>query len=214
MILDIMQRGGYFMWIIAFVGLISLVIMADRLVRIWIIYSIDGEGLMKQITKHIMGDNIDRAIGVCDTNSRAALSQVLKAGLTKANKSEVDIQNAIDEKTLEVLPRVQTRINYLPTLANLSTLLGLLGTVIGLIQAFNAVAVADPARRQQVLTQGIEIAMYATAFGLVVAIPVVFIHAFINNQANGIIDNIDEYSVKLINLLVSRSRAMTRRSPQ
>jgi biopolymer transport protein ExbB/TolQ len=135
------------------------------------------------------------------------LSHVLKAGLLKANKDKLEIQNSIDEATLEVLPKLQKRTQYLAMLANISTLLGLLGTIQGLIQSFSAVNLEEAASRTGVLAQGISIAMYTTAFGLIVAIPCLVAYSFLQSKTVKIVDEIDQYSVKLVNLLSMREKA-------
>jgi biopolymer transport protein ExbB len=156
---------------------------------------------MAKLKKYILSDNIDRAISLCNSKPQALLPKVLKAGLTRAKDSTQDIQNAVDEATLEVLPKLEARALYLPTLANLATLLGLFGTILGLITAFRASDAADASMRQQFLQKSIAVAMHTTALGIFVAIPTLFIHAILQSKINAIISDIDQYSVKLINLL-------------
>jgi biopolymer transport protein ExbB/TolQ len=122
-------------------------------------------------------------------------------GLEASNGSALDIQNAIDEAALEVIPSVDKRVPYLSTLANVATLLGLLGTIQGLIQAFSAIAVADPSQKAALLAKGISIALYSTASGLVVAIPMLIMFTILQSKSQKIVDEIDEFSVKLVNLL-------------
>ena len=131
---------------------------------------------------------------------------MIKAGLTRANKGEIEIANAIEEATLEVIPNTTKRTPTLQQIANVATLLGLLGTIIGLINAFEAVATAPPDMKTQMLTASISIAMNTTAFGLIVAIPTLVGYIFLNNVTKKIMDEIDQYSVKLQNLLVSRGK--------
>ena len=116
------------------------------------------------------------------------------------------IQNAIDEASLEVIPMVTKRTNALPSIANVATLMGLLGTIIGMIMAFAAVANAAPDQKATLLTNSIAIAMNTTAFGLIVAIPCMLAHLFLSNVTKKILDEIDQYSVKLQNLLVARAK--------
>jgi biopolymer transport protein ExbB/TolQ len=130
----------------------------------------------------------------------------VKAGLTRANRTEKEIENAIDEATLEVGPLVNKRTAYLSMLANVATLVGLLGTILGLIQAFNAVAVASAEMKQQLLAQGISVAMFTTAGGLMAAIPTLILHSVISNRSNKILDDVDQYGLKTVNLLTARRR--------
>jgi biopolymer transport protein ExbB/TolQ len=136
----------------------------------------------------------------------AVVPKVIKAGLMCANKGEVEIQNAIEEASFEVVPRIQKRINALNALANVATLLGLLGTILGLIEAFEALEKATPENRQKLLARGIALAMNTTAFGLIVAIPSLVAHLILSGQTKRLLDEIDLYSVKLENLLVSRGK--------
>jgi len=153
-----------------------------------------------------MANNIDRAIKLCNAEANAALSRVLKAGLTRANRSTVEIQNAVDEATLEVMPLLTKRTPMLGMWANVATLTGLLGTISGLIQAFKAVGAASAEQKQALLASGISIAMYTTEFGLIVAIPTMVFHSIIQNRTTKVIDDVDQYSVKLVNLLSARQR--------
>jgi len=200
------RDGGPFMYIILIVSVIALATVIERAYMIFLRYNLNGAAFMAQIQKLIMANNIDRAIKLCNAESNAALTKVLKAGLTRANRSATEIQNAVDEATLEVIPQLQKRTPYLGMWANVATLIGLLGTISGLVQAFKAVATANPEDKQTLLAQGISVAMYTTAFGLVVAIPTMIAHSLITNRTVKLVDEIDQYSVKLINLLAARQR--------
>lgn len=199
-------EGGVFMHPIAFVSVFGIAIVIERFIFLFFKYNINANQFMAQIQKLVMANNIDRAIKLCNAAPSAALPKVIKAGLTRANKGEIEISNAIEEATLEVIPNITKRTPTLQSVANIATLLGLLGTIIGLINAFEAVATAPPDMKTQMLTQAISIAMNTTAFGLIVAIPTLAAYVFLNNVTKKIIDEIDQYSVKLQNLLVSRGK--------
>jgi biopolymer transport protein ExbB/TolQ len=198
--------GGEFMHPIAFVSIIAVAIMVERFIFLFFKYNINANQFMAQIQKLVMANNIDRAIKLCNAAPEAALPKVIKAGLTRANKGEIEIANAIEEATLEVIPNITKRTPTLQQVANIATLLGLLGTIIGLIGAFEAVASAPPDQKTAMLTGMIAIAMNTTAFGLIVAIPTLGAFIFLNNTVKKIVDEIDQYSVKLQNLLVSRGK--------
>lgn len=199
-------EGGFYMHPIAFVSVFGIAIVVERFILLFFKYNINANQFMAQIQKLVMANNIDRAIKLCNAAPSAALPKVIKAGLTRANKGEVEIANAIEEATLEVIPTISKRTATLQSVANIATLLGLLGTIVGLIEAFEAVATAPPDMKTQMLTASIAIAMNTTAFGLIVAIPVLSAFVFLNNVTKKIIDEIDQYSVKLQNLLVSRGK--------
>lgn len=201
------SEGGGWMYIIAFVSVIGVGIMVERFISLFFKYNINARAFMGQVQKLVMANNIDRAIKLCNAAPNAVLPKVIKAGLTRANKGELEISNAIEEATLEVVPYVTRRTPTLGGVANVATLLGLLGTIIGLIQAFAALESAAPDARAAALARGISIAMNTTAFGLIVAIPCMGAQMFLAAVTKKILEEIDQYSVKLENLLVSRLRA-------
>jgi biopolymer transport protein ExbB/TolQ len=184
----------------------GLAIMIERFIFLYFKYNINAGAFMAQIQKLVMANNIDRAIKLCSAAPSAALPRVIKAGLMRANKGPEEIQNAVEEATLEIVPIVTKRTTVLQQIANIATLLGLLGTILGLIAAFDALKNPNiPAdQRQSMLAGGIAMAMNTTAFGLIVAIPCLVAQVFLTSVTKKIIDEIDQYSVRLENLLVSR----------
>lgn len=205
-IAEAFRTGGAWMYIILVVSIVAIGVIIERFVFLFFKYNINAHAFMGQIQKLVMANNIDRAIKLCNMAPSAALPKVIKAGLTRANKGESEIQSAVEEATLEVIPQIMKRTNSLQALANVATLLGLLGTIIGLIEAFSALESATPDTRQELLSKGIALAMNTTAFGLIVAIPCIVAHLFLSGMSKKIIDEIDQYSTKLENLLVSRGK--------
>lgn len=203
---DFYVKGGTWMHPILAMSIIGLGIMIERFIFLYFKYNINASAFMAQIQKLVMANNIDRAIKLCNAAPSAALPKVIKAGLTRANKGPEEIQNAVEEATLEVVPIVTKRTTILQQIANIATLLGLLGTIIGLIAAFKSLSDPSipPDRRQAMLADGISMAMNTTAFGLIVAIPCLSAQVFLASVTKKIIDEIDQYSVKLENLLISR----------
>ena len=206
-IAEAFRTGGIWMYIILAVSIITIGITIERFIYLFFKYSVNAEPFMAQIQKLVMANNIDRAIKLCNAQPSAALPRVIKAGLTRANKGEVEIQNALEEATLEVVPMVQKRTPILQPLANIATLLGLLGTIVGLIEAFEALEKATPETRQKLLARGIALAVNTTAFGLIVAIPTLIFHMILSSMTKKILDEIDMHSVKLENLLISRGKS-------
>ncbi|ABC29420.1 Biopolymer transport protein [Hahella chejuensis KCTC 2396] len=135
--------------------------------------------------------------------SKTAMASIVEAGLSRLlNRQPRDqIEYAMEEGLMEVLPRVEKRTQYLATLANIATLLGLLGTIIGLIDAFTAVANADPAEKANLLSQSISLAMNTTAFGLMTAIPLLLVHAILQTKTNEIVDSFETAGIKIMNLI-------------
>jgi biopolymer transport protein ExbB/TolQ len=102
---------------------------------------------------------------------------------------------------MEIMPKLEKRTPYLAILANIATLLGLLGTIVGLIDAFSAVAAADPAEKGALLSSSISVAMNTTALGLIAAIPLMLIHALLTNKTTEIVDSLEMAAVKVLNLI-------------
>lgn len=198
------KLGGWMMHFIAVTGAIAVAIVIERFVRIVFQYSIDGTSFMFEVQKYVLANDIDGAIRLCNGAGRSALARVIKAGLQRASRDEHQIQNAIDAASLEVIPKIEKRLHYLGLIANLSTLLGLLGTISGLIYAFGEIAKAPASERQNVLSSGIAEALNCTAFGLIVAITAMIFHSWLSSKAAVLIEEVDEYSVKLIDLLSAR----------
>jgi len=201
-----MSEGGIWMYIILATSVVGVGIMIERFVMLFFKYNINATAFMAQIQKLVMANSIDKAIKLCNAAPSAALARVIKAGLTRANKSSDEIQNAVEEATLEVIPFIQRRTNTLAAIANIATLMGLLGTIIGMIGAFSDMATVAPDKRQEALGRNISLAMNTTAFGLIVAIPCMLAHLILSGVTKKIIDEIDLYSVKLENLLISRHK--------
>lgn len=198
------HAGGVWMIPIAVAFALSIAFTFERFIRLYLQYNVDGASFMFEIQKYILANDVDGAIRVCNGAGRAALPKVIKAGLQRASRDESQIQNAIDAASLEMIPRLERRLPYLALIANIATLLGLLGTINGLISAFAAIAQADPAQRQAILSAGISEAMNATAFGLVTAIFTMVMHSILTSQANHLLEEIDEFGVKLLDLLSAR----------
>ncbi len=198
--------GGAWMHPILFVSIVCLAVVIERVIALYFKYGISASTFMAQIQKLVMANNVDRAIKLCNSQPSAALPRVMKAGLTRANKGPEEIQNAVEEATLEIVPLITKRATMLPSLANIATLLGLLGTILGLIEAFGALSDPSipPDKRQALLSNGISMAMNTTAMGLIVAIPSLFVQLFISAKVKGLMEELDQYSVKLENLLISR----------
>ncbi len=206
LLVDAFQKGGPFMIPLLVFGVFAAAIAAERLYYILFRANINGTAFFAQIQKLIMANNIDRAIKLCNAEPNAALPRVLKAGLTRANRGDIEIQNAVDESLLEVFPQLTRRTPYLTTLANVATLTGLLGTIQGLILAFEAVAHASAETKQTLLASGISVAMFTTMSGLIVAVPTIILTSIITNKTTKIMDEVELYATKTVNLLGARRR--------
>jgi biopolymer transport protein ExbB/TolQ len=173
-------------------------------------YRVNSKEFFAQIRKLVLAGNIDRAIKLCDAGDYPTL-QLVKAGLTHANKGPDEIDAAMSEKIGELKPAVEKRVGSLWSLANIATLVGLLGTVYGLIHTFGAVSNASlsPAQRQSVLASGIAEAMYNTAFGLGIAVTCMIAHLVLHQRSKNIQHDLDATQERVFNLLTIQTRPGT-----
>jgi biopolymer transport protein ExbB/TolQ len=205
-IIAFFQDGGAFMYPIAVVMALGLAIALERYIylsaargsnrKVW-------KTLMEALTRRDYQNALDNA-----RRSKSAIGKILAYGLERsrtASKRE-EIETAMEEGLMEVMPRLEQRTHYLAILANVATLLGLLGTIIGLIQAFTAVASANPAEKADMLSASISVAMNTTAFGLIVAIPLLLIHTLLQTKTTQLVDSLEMAAVKFLNILSEPAR--------
>jgi biopolymer transport protein ExbB/TolQ len=209
--LDVMTRGGPFMWVIFSASICSVALIIERSYDLWFRYRMNADQFVNQIVGYLEEKKFSRAIEACNVEAGHPLAEVIKAGLMKANESDKDIQRAMEAATMKVLPRVTRRVPYLSMLANVSTLLGLLGTIMGLIEAFRGVAAADAAAKQDILSKGIAVAMFTTAFGLVAAIPSIIAYTILQSRGSGILTTIESKATDLFNYLSARNRRLAKK---
>ena len=195
------QSGGVFMYPILFIFAIGLTIAIERYVYLTVV-RVRNRGIWKRVLPLLESGRYDNAREFT-IRSDAAMSKILGYGLNRAQKrGNVDeVQMAMEEGLLEVVPRLEKRTHYLATLANIATLLGLLGTIVGLTEAFSAVSAADPADKANLLSASISVAMNTTAFGLMVAIPLLLAHAVMQTKASELVDALEMTTVRLSNLI-------------
>ncbi|HEY8432853.1 MAG TPA: MotA/TolQ/ExbB proton channel family protein [Sandaracinaceae bacterium] len=200
-----LMEGAPFSFINVFVLAVVLAIIGERFVYILTKYRVNSAEFMAQIRKLVQAGNIDRAIKLCEA-APLPLLQVVKAGLTQVNRGDEAVVASMEERMAELMPELEKRIAVLWTLANIATLVGLLGTISGLIRAFGAVAYAPPAQRAQILSGGISEAMWNTALGLGIAVLCMFFHMIIHGMAKRIKQDMERSTMKLENLLLLKGR--------
>lgn len=206
-IAELFHRGGYFvMSSITFVLFISLLIIFERFIRYWFIYDLSNtNAFMAGIQKAVMNNSIENAIRVCKELRPKLVPYVLAEGLKRADDSKNEIENAVEAASLKVIPLVSKWTAFLGTTANVATLLGLLGTIFGLMKSFAAAAERSGAEKQTVLAEGIAEALTATSYGLGTALLCLLAFGLLSIKQNSIIDNINLNSAKLIDLLYTRN---------
>lgn len=195
------QSGGYFMYPILIVMALGLAIALERFIYLSSTQAKTNK-IWKNIVPSLKAEDYERAERIVE-GVPSPLATVLQYGFArrKGNTSRVVVEAAMEEGIMEVTPDLEQRTHYLATLANIATLIGLLGTIIGLIQAFTAVAQADPAEKADLLSASISVAMNTTAFGLIAAIPLILIHSYLATRTTKLVDNIEMAAVKSLNLM-------------
>jgi biopolymer transport protein ExbB len=197
---DFIRHGGPFM-IMNFVCMAVVVaVVVERAIYFLGRGHINAKAFLEQIKRLLAANNIDRAKKLCDATS-APVARVAKAGLSRAHKGEAAVAQAIEETMVDVTPEIKRRIGALWSLANIATLLGLLGTITGLIATFDAVASATPAERQARLSAGIAEAMYNTAMGLFIAVMCMIAHLILSAAAKKVVADLESFSLRLENML-------------
>jgi biopolymer transport protein ExbB/TolQ len=206
LIADAFHEGGWPMWPILALMMVSWGIVIERIIYLKKA-GIDKEKLLALLKSQIMAGNVQGAVKVCSGNP-TPMTRIIQAGLTKFNRSDAEVQAAMDEAALRELPRIEKRTGYLAMLGNVATLIGLLGTILGLIHSFAGVAGVDPSMKATLLAKGISEAMNCTAFGLITAVPALLMFAVLNGWTQGVLDDINEVSVQVVNLVIAHRQAM------
>jgi biopolymer transport protein ExbB/TolQ len=179
-------------------------LILDRVKSLFFDLSIKTYEFISQVRSLIVSGQIEEAVTFSDANRKAPVAHIVKAIVERADRDEESIRKGMEISFSEILPKVTQRLGYLAMISNVVTLIGLLGTITGLILAFEAVANADPAKKGEMLAQGISLAMNTTALGLTVAIPVMMIYSVLHAKQNKILNECVEQSSKIMDLLSGR----------
>ena len=195
------QKGGLFMYPILFVFAAGMAIAIERWIQLGHVRSVNRK--MWNVLQPILAKGeFDKARQMVNKD-KSTISQMLAMGLARqgAVRRRDDIEIAMEESIMEIIPQLEKRTPYVALLSNIATLLGLLGTIMGLIQAFTAVANANPAEKADLLSASISVAMNTTAFGLMSAIPLLLFHAKLTSTTGQIIDALEMASLKALNAI-------------
>ena len=198
-------QGGPVMFIILFALILGFVVILERIIAIRFKNRIDSDTFVNQIAQLLKSNQVNQAIEYCN-RTNAALPNITKDGLLDMNKSEKDVQSALEIAAMVEIPKLEKRTHYLSMIANVATLLGLLGTILGLINAFAAVAHADAADKATLLTAGISVAMNTTAFGIITAIPCLIGYTYLVEATNELIDEINENVARLYRFMTGSQK--------
>jgi biopolymer transport protein ExbB len=205
-IVGFFASGGVFMYPILIVFAVGVAIAVERYVTLAIITN-KNQAVWDKVQPLLSNGEFDEAREMT-SKDESTISQVLNMGLSLqgAVRRREDIEIAMEESMMEIVPRLEKRTPYVALASSIATLLGLLGTIMGLISAFTAVANANPAEKADLLSASISVAMNTTAFGLMVAIPLLIVHAVLTSKTGDIVDSLEMATVKSLNVFSRRAK--------
>ena len=200
-IINVVNDSGTMGWVIVCFGIVGLTLAIERGVALYFRYNMNVDKFVAQIREHIFNRHPEQALVLCNKLKHKPFANAFKTVIERSDQGDDFIYQAQEISLSETIPLYSKRLAILSMIANVATLLGLLGTIQGLILSFSAVAKADPSQKQQLLANGISIAMYTTALGLCVAIPCMVLHTFLNSKQNQLIESLTEGTTKLVEWL-------------
>jgi len=195
------REGGPFMYVILLTLVIAAAILIERFIAVAVKNRIDTTTFVNRVMELIQSGSISSAIEYCSM-SNAALPRITRAGLQEFDKTPTDIQQAFELAAMSEIPKLEKRTQYLAMIANVATLLGLLGTIMGLITAFQSITDVEATQKAALLSRGISMAMNTTAFGLIVAIPCLMGYSYLQEKTNLLIDEINESVARIYRGLI------------
>jgi biopolymer transport protein ExbB/TolQ len=205
---ELFQKGGPLLIVNIFFLAIVIGVIVERAIYFLGRGHLNAKAFLEQLRKLLSANNVDRAKKLCDATS-APVARVAKAGLNRLHRGEAAVAQAMEETMTDALPEVKTRIGALWSLANITTLIGLVGTIVGLINTFAAVGNANPAERQKQLSDGIAEAMYNTAVGLFIALVCMIGHLILSSASKRVVSDLEAFNLRFENLLAESAAAGT-----
>lgn len=198
--------GGPFMYPILLVAAVGAAIAIERYVTLSQV-TVENQKVWSKVQPALLNGDFDKAREMTARDD-SAVARLLSMGLARqgAVRRREDIEIAMEESMMEIIPQLEKRTPYIATASSIATLLGLLGTIMGLIQAFTAVASANPAEKADLLSASISVAMNTTAFGLMVAIPLLITHTVLTAKTGQIVDSLEMASLKALNVISTKAR--------
>jgi len=205
-IIAFIQDGGAFMYPILIVFSVGLALGLERTIKLSKVRNVNKK-VWDELYPVMSEHDFDSARKIT-SESDSAIAQLLSMGLAREGtvRRRDDIEIGMEEAMMEIIPQLEKRTPHVALLANISTLLGLLGTIMGLIEAFTAVANANPAEKADLLSASISVAMNTTAFGLIAAIPLLIFHAYLVSKTGEIVNSLEMASVKTLNFITDSAR--------
>lgn len=203
----IIEHGGAAAYMIMIAGAGLVVIGIERIITLYLRLSYDTDGALEHIRALIFDRRYTDAIQVCNGTKTAPTLGVVKAGLLAVENGREAMRSAISNAVLNISHRCEKRLPFISLIANVATLLGLFGTILGLIKTFKSIAMVDPAQKGQMLGVGISEAMYATAAGLCVGIAAMVLHTMCVSKSDEIVGGAQDAGLKLMTWIEQSERS-------
>lgn len=203
-VIESVKTSGVSGLVIVSMGAVATFIIIDKYRSLSLKAKEDSGEFMASIKEYLLKDQIGKAITLCDSHKSIPASHVVKSILERSNRDESSMMNAGGLKLAQVESALSKRLDYLPAIANVVTLVGLFGTIIGLILSFSALGAVEGVEKQESLSAGISMAMSTTAMGLACAIPTLIAFANLNNRLNKLMDQAEQYGSMTVDLLKGR----------
>lgn len=200
------HKGGWGMWPILFTSVVIIGLVVERSIYLFRA-SVDKDKLLALLKSQVMSGNVQGAIKVCSGNP-TPMTRIVQAGLMKFNKSDDDVQAAMDEAALRELPKINARTPYLAMLANFAIMAGLFGTIAGMIKSFGSVGSDEGGNKAALLAEGISEALHCTAFGIFVSLIGLVGFSLLTGKTTRTVDDINEVTVQVVNLVTSHRAQM------
>jgi biopolymer transport protein ExbB len=200
------HRGGWGMWPILCTSIVTIAVIVERAVYLFKA-SVDKDKLLALLKSQVMAGNVLGAIKVCSGNP-TPMTRIVQAGLMKFNKSDDEVQAAMDEAALRELPKINARTPYLAMLSNFAVMSGLLGTITGMIKSFGAVGNDEGGNKSTELAKGISEALNCTAFGIGTSLVGLLGYSLLQGKTVHVTDDINEVTVQVVNLVVNHRSQM------
>ncbi len=213
LVLNFFRDGGFFLYPLMLIFFVGLGIAIERFIYLTR-EATKNRALWEEITPHLRSGNFKQALAAAQS-SEAQIANVLKYGIARVQSARrrEDVEKAMEESLLEIIPQLEKRTHFLSALANVGMLTGLLGTILGLIKAFAAVASANPAEKANLLSAAISLAMNNTAAGLGVAITLMLAHMYLEAKTTTLVDSLEIAVVKFLNSITERQGEVAHTPP-
>lgn len=193
------QQGGFWMWPILAIQIVTMALIVERFCALFLGRSTNARDIVQDLEKDIKSGDVNQMIQKAQKSGHAPIATLVQVGAQSTIDlgGREELQLKMDEVLIEESGRIETRIGYLSMLANVATLLGLLGTIVGLIQAFSSLGSASAAEKAKLLSEGVSVAMNTTAYGLIVAVPALVAFAVLQTRANKLSEDLNKAALRM-----------------